>query len=305
MIANARMYSVSPEAAALWRTLLTAIIAKTAHPVTVIDHPSPLPLEDLWSRSDQGAVFMCGLPFSRARPQPALIAAPVPSPAEFGEQPQYWSELVVRANSEFRTVADAFGGRLAFTVPESQSGCVAALTYFMSMDAAAADFAAADAAAAVAGAAHAVAAHAAAPAAGRPWFSEIAAPTITPLGALNAVVTGVADIAPLDAYAFRLLQRFRPDLTSQVRSVGQTVPTPIPPLVASTHGLEALQSAFLGAHRDATLRRLMEQLLLHRFAQPAPAAYDSLRSGFEAAQAYWRSHRLAQVTHPAFARNFR
>ncbi len=119
------------------------------------------------------------------------------------------------------------------------------------------------------------------------------------------MISGVADIAPLDAYAFRLLRKFRPDLTSQVRIVGQTERTPIPPLVASVQGLEALQSAFLGAHRDATLRNLMEQLLLHRFAQPAPDSYDGLRSGFEAAQAYWRSHRLAEVTHPAFAVNFR
>lgn len=280
MIANARMYSVSPEAAALWRTLLAAIIAKTSVPATVIDYPSPAPLEDLWARSDQAAVFMCGLPFSRSRPQPLLVAAPVPSPPEFGDRAQYWSDLVVREDRNFSTLEDTFGGKIAFTTAESQSGCTAALTYFMSLPAARA-----------AGG-------------GPPLFSEIVAPSITPLGALNAVIGGSADIAPLDSYALRLLRKFRPDLTSQVRVIGHTAPTPIPPLIASRPGHPALQSAFAGAHHDATLRILMEQLLLQRFARPAPDSYDSLRRDFETARTYWQSHRFAATAHPAFAAIF-
>ena len=89
-------------------------------------------MEALWRRTDMGAVFMCGLPFSRAEPRPVLVAAPVPSPPEFEGQARYWSDFVVRADSDFHTVEDTFGKRIAFTVPDSQSGCVAALTYFMS-----------------------------------------------------------------------------------------------------------------------------------------------------------------------------
>jgi ABC-type phosphate/phosphonate transport system substrate-binding protein len=217
MIANARMYAVSPEAAGRWRALLTAIVAASGISVDVIEHPAPAPLEDLWRRTDQGAVFMCGLPFSRSVPQPVLMAAPVPSPAEYGGEPRYWSELVVRRDSGYRSVSDTFGGRLALTVPGSQSGCVAALSFFMSAERE------------------------------PPLFAEVIAPTVTPLGALSAVVRGDADIAPIDSYAFALLGRYRPDLAEQVRIVGRTTPTPIPPLVASQAGLEALQSAFLEA----------------------------------------------------------
>src|ERR1700730_14864153 len=77
VIANARMYSVNAEAGADWRELLSGIIAQAGVPVAVIDYPPPAPLEDLWSRTDQAAVFMCGLPYSRAQPQPVLIAAPI------------------------------------------------------------------------------------------------------------------------------------------------------------------------------------------------------------------------------------
>jgi ABC-type phosphate/phosphonate transport system substrate-binding protein len=181
MIANARMYSVSPEVGELWRALLSLITAKAGLSVTLIDHAEPAPLDELWSRTDQGAVFMCGLPFARAEPQPTLIAAPVPSPAEFEGEARYWSDLVVREDSDFRAVSDTYGGRIAFTVPGSQSGCVAALSYFMSAE-------------------HEL-----------PLFREIIAPTVTPLGALSAVIRGAADIAPIDAYAFRLLARYRPD----------------------------------------------------------------------------------------------
>jgi hypothetical protein len=48
MIANARMYSVSPEVAALWGRLLAAIIEKAGVRVSLIDHPEPKPMEALW-----------------------------------------------------------------------------------------------------------------------------------------------------------------------------------------------------------------------------------------------------------------
>jgi ABC-type phosphate/phosphonate transport system substrate-binding protein len=271
VIANARMYSVSPEVGELWRALLAQIIAKSGLPIALIDHAEPAPIDELWRRTDQGAVFMCGLPFSRAEPQPTLIAAPVPSPAEFGGEARYWSDFVVREDSAFRAVSDTYGGRIAFTVPGSQSGCVAALSYFMSAQYQ------------------------------LPLFREIIAPTVTPLGALSAVIRGIADIAPIDAYALRLLARYRPDLTSQVRIIGQTAPTPIPPLVASSRDLGALSAAFLEAHQSASIKGLMEQLLLQRFARPDSSAYTVLRERFETAVGYWNSHRLAAATHPAFA----
>jgi ABC-type phosphate/phosphonate transport system substrate-binding protein len=287
VIANARMYSVNAEAGADWRELLTGIIAQAGVPATVIDYPPPAPLEELWLRTDQAAVFMCGLPYSRAEPRSVLIAAPIPSPAEFHGAPHYWSDFVVRKDSTLRTVQDAFGQRIAFTVPGSQSGYAAALTYLV--------------------AAHReMRADAEAQAVRRaPLFSEIIAPTITPMGALSAVVDGTADIAPIDSYALRLLRKYRPDLASAVRVVGQTVPTPIPPLVASATAasekeLAVLQSAFLEAHQNASRKPLMDELLLLGFARPDSNAYAVLRERFDAATAYWSSHRLAAHTHPAF-----
>jgi ABC-type phosphate/phosphonate transport system substrate-binding protein len=271
MIANARMYSVSPETAALWRRLLAAVIEHAGVDITLFEHAAPAPINELWERPDMAAVFMCGLPFSRSDPRPELIAAPVPSPSDFGGLPQYWSSMVVRKDSGFQTIEDTFGGRIALTVPDSQSGCLAALYYLMAV-------------------------------ADRfPLYSEVMTPRVTPLGAMSAVIEGAADVAPIDSYAFCLLQKYRWDLTSQLRSVGRTAPTPIPPLVSSSAGMERLQAAFLEAHRIPALAALMAGLLLDRFVRPDPASYDALRLNFETATRYWRGHPLAATVHPAFA----
>ena len=45
---------------------------------------------------------------------------------------------------------------------------------------------------------------------------------------------------------------------------------------------------------------LMDELLLLGFAGPDSNAYAVLRERFDAATAYWSSHRLAARTHPAF-----
>ena len=179
--------------------------------------------------------------------------------------------MVVRKDSAFQIIEDTFGGRIALTVPDSQSGCLAALYYLMT-------------------------------AADRfPLYSEVITPRITPLGAMSAVIDGAADVAPVDSYAFCLLQKYRRDLTSQVRIIGRTARTPIPPLVASVPGLDALQAVFLEAHRIAPMVPLMEGLLLEKFERPDPSSYDALRSNFDTASRYWRAHPLAATVDPAFA----
>ncbi len=174
------MYSVTAEASELWRLLLSGVAARAGVPLALIEHAAPRPIDELWRRADMGAVFMCGLPYSRAEPRPILIAAPVPAPAEFAGRPEYFSEFVVRADGALHSLEDTFGLRLALTVPDSQSGCVAALTTLMSATRS--------------------------PSAA-PLYREVIAPTVTPFGALSAVLNQEADVAPIDAYALRLLQR--------------------------------------------------------------------------------------------------
>jgi ABC-type phosphate/phosphonate transport system substrate-binding protein len=269
-IANARMYSVTAQVTDLWRRLLLELGRESGTPLEIVEHAAPAPLAELWQREDKAAVFMCGLPYSRATFAAQILAAPVPSPAEFAGLPRYWSELVVRTDSEFKRLEDTFGRRMAFTVADSQSGYAAPLNLLRACPGA------------------------------HPRYAEIVAPQVTPLGALKAVIEGAAEVAPVDSYAFALLQRYSPELTAQVRSVARTEPTPIPPLVSSPGAFGPLQTALLHAHERPELQALLQALLLQRFVLPEPASYDRLNAAFEDSLAYWRHHPIASIVHPAF-----
>jgi ABC-type phosphate/phosphonate transport system substrate-binding protein len=276
MIANARMYSVTPQVALQWRHLLEAVIGRAgASTVEIVDHAPPAPISELWQRPDKAAVFMCGLPYSLATPSPRLVAAPVPLPSGYRGRPCYWTDLVVRADSPFETLEQTFGHRLALTTPESQSGFAAPLHHLMAQ--------------------------------GRstPLYCELIEPRFTPMGALTAVIENRVEIAPLDSYALALLSRHAPDLTAKVRIVASTEPTAIPAIVASPGVSADLANAFLEAESDPAVRPLMEDLLLQRFAVPEPREYDALRTRFETMQSFWRRHRLAETVHPAFSAAFK
>jgi ABC-type phosphate/phosphonate transport system substrate-binding protein len=273
MIANARMYSVTPQVAALWRALLASVLEGAGDPVEIVDHAPPAPISELWKRPDKAAVFMCGLPYSLATPQPTLVVAPVPSPVAYGDRACYWSDVVVRADSPFQSLEQTFGHRLALTTPESQSGYAALLYTLMPFGSA------------------------------KPLYRTIIEPRFTPMGALTAVIEKKAEVAPLDSYAFALLSKYAPELTSQVRVVKSTEPTAVPALVASGPS-PVLEAAFLGAADKPASRALMDQLLLDRFARPEPKPYDALRERFLTMQAFWRRHPLAETAHPLFAAEF-
>ena len=116
------MYSVNAATAAAWRALLEWVIARAGVDVEVIDYPPPQPLPALWARDDLAGVFMCGYPFSRAVPQPTILAAPVPAMPRCQGKPVYWTDIVVRADSSIHRLEDSFGKRFAYTAPDSQSG---------------------------------------------------------------------------------------------------------------------------------------------------------------------------------------
>jgi ABC-type phosphate/phosphonate transport system substrate-binding protein len=264
------MYSVSPAVAALWHTLLDTVIADAGSDAVVLDHQPPALIDELWSRNDLAAAFMCGLPISLCDPMPMMVAAPVPSPAPYEDLPRYWSEFVVRRDSRFHTLEQTFGTRIALTVNHSQSGYAAALEHLMQFKTP------------------------------TPLYEEIIAPQFTPVGALTAVVEGRAEIAPVDSWALALLSRHRSDLTARIRVVAVTRPTAIPALVASLDQ-RRLQVSFLRAHLMPALDEVREKLLISRFVKPDPAGYRRLREQWEAAAKYWRTRPLARQIPPALA----
>ncbi len=135
----------------------------------------------------------------------------------------------------------------------------------------------------------------------QPVFEELIEPRISPIGAITAVIDGSADVAPVDSYSFRLMQRYRPDLTDRVRIVDSTVPRPIPAIVASTSEAEAMGLAFREIDKDLEFAPLLSELELSRFVIPDPGTYRTLRDEFFETADFWRNHPLAAQLHPTFA----
>jgi ABC-type phosphate/phosphonate transport system substrate-binding protein len=248
-VANARMYSVNPEAAVAWKELFGWLGHESGVDFDMIDHRFPLALADLWSRTDLGCAFMCGFPFMLATQRPRPVAAPIPDNAPIAGRPVYATCLVVRAGADFHTIEDTFGGRLGYTVQDSHSGYNALrhhlLPYFRQR--------------------------------GAKLYRESVGPLTTPRRVIEALLAGEIDIGPLDGYALELMRYHQPELGSKIRVVATTDPAPIPFLVASStcpdaivSRLQATLATFAVAPACADLR---ERLLLKAFAPVALEDY--------------------------------
>lgn len=254
-VANARMYSASPLAKADWKQLLAWVLARAGLPWDVIDYEAPAPLSVLWARDDLGLAMMCGLPFAQRIDEgrwTTLVAAPLPSPDRYGGKPVYFTDIVVRADSPYRTLEDTFGGVVGYTLADSMSGGVALRHHLESYRTAE-----------------------------RPrLYRGAVGELIHARGVIEALAAGRIDVGPLDSYYHDLLQQYEPAFAAQVRMVASTPALPIPPLVATTalpgDELARLREALLATAAAPELAPVMERLLLAGFAIPEPADYRPL-----------------------------
>jgi ABC-type phosphate/phosphonate transport system substrate-binding protein len=262
LIANARMYSAVAPAKAAWRAVFTWVLARAGVPMEYIDHDPPNLLGDLWSRDDLGATMMCGLPWALRTPTPTLIAAPVPSPARYGDRPVYFSDILVNAEAPYRKLEDTFGGTVGYTLTDSMSGCVALHTRLEAWRTPA-----------------------------RPrLYAKVVGDLVHVRGMIEAIAACRVDVGAVDSYVCDLLRKHDPAFMAQVRSIGSTSPVPIPPVVATASlgsgQLEALQEAFLEVAVAPELAGARAALLLERFALPDPARYASFRAIHASSERY-------------------
>jgi len=261
LIGCARMYGSSPTMSQAWRALLTRVSETSGVGLEVIEHAYPAPLDELWERPDMGCVFMCGYPWALRRDRPRLLAAPVPSPARYGNRPFYFTDFVVRADSPFHTLEDTFGRRLAYSIENSHSGYNAARYHLLAYRTPAR----------------------------RALYAETLGPFVSQRRVLDAILEGRADVAPLDSYLLDLWRAHQPEVIAGVRVIATTEPAPIPPLVASPEiskdTCSRLTATLLEAHEDPALAESLQSLLLARFVEATPAGYEVFLDRQRAAEA--------------------
>jgi phosphonate transport system substrate-binding protein len=88
-----------------------------------------IPWQERESLLDAGRIhvaWICGLPYvwkaDRPRPHIELLAGPVMQDASYEDRPVYFSDVVVRRDSESTTFADLRGASWAYDEPGSYSG---------------------------------------------------------------------------------------------------------------------------------------------------------------------------------------
>ncbi|MFD4838949.1 phosphate/phosphite/phosphonate ABC transporter substrate-binding protein [Achromobacter sp. NPDC058515] len=258
LITSTRMYDVAPAARAAWHALLHAAHVRAGLDVQFVEHAWPTPIGELWERPGLCGVFMCGWPFVRAvhegrRYTP--MACVVPSWPAYEGLPRYRSEFLVRADSGWRTLADAAGSRYGWMVRDSQSGWNAPRAALAAL----------------------------APLGGpsRPrFFAESKGPYGNPRGLLRALAGQEIDLTAVDGWYLDLLRAHDPAALAGLRTLAVTPWTPNPLLVAGPDvdagATEKLAGALLAMHEDDRFKGLLQQAHVARFVQPDAARYEAL-----------------------------
>lgn len=248
-IMNARMYAVTPAVEARWRELLGHVTAEAGLEFDYLPYPAPQPLELLWSRADLGCVFMCGYPIALELAPVTPIAAPVPLAPWAEGRAVYRTDLIVREDAPYRTLADTFGGRAGWTVEHSHSGFNAFRHHLLGHRSA-----------------------------DRPQlYGEMVGHLVTARAVLDAVREGRIDVGPLDAYWHALIARHQAALVAGVRVLESTDVAPAPAFVASRQAapddVAALREAFANAARRPWFAALADDLLIEGFAAVDASSY--------------------------------
>jgi ABC-type phosphate/phosphonate transport system substrate-binding protein len=253
-------YGITPSVEAAWKELLLRIGQEAGIAFDFLPYPLPQPLEELWSRSDPGCVFMmCGYPIAMRHFAVTPIAAPIPSASWARGRALYRSDLIVKADSRFRTLTDTFGGRLGWTTKHSNSGFNALryhLLQYRTTD--------------------------------RPaLYSHVAAELGSVRKLFDSVCEGTIDVGPVDAYWHLLLQQHQPELAAQVRVIESTVTAPIPVFAASPavppEIAERLLVSFTSAQDHPWFKPVADVILIAGFAAAALDDFKVMRARDEEA----------------------
>lgn len=206
---------------------------------------------------DSGAVqvgWICGLPYiwKADRPDPLveLLAAPVYPGRRYGNQPIYFSDVIVRADSTFESFADLRGVSWAYNEPHSHSGYNVSRYHLASLGETG------------------------------DYFGRVVEAG-THQTALQMVLSGRIDASAIDSTVLENEMAAQPELHDQLRILTILGPSPGPPWVVSTRvpaQLRAqIRSAMLAMEQSEAGLAALEQMGLRRFAAVVDRDYDAIR----------------------------
>lgn len=216
-----------------------------------------IPWDERARRLDRGQIevaWICGLPYVERMeaPEPSLelLAAPVMAAARYQDRPVYFSDVIVRRESEYDRFEGLRGARWAYNEPHSHSGynitrwTLARLSAY------------------------------------RGFFGEVIQAG-SHQRSIEMVLRGEIDAAAIDSTVLEIEQQHDPQLMTKLRVIAALGPSPIPPLVISKRLPVELRAEvrrlLAGMHQDADGRKILESAAMARYAAVCDADYDPIR----------------------------
>jgi phosphonate transport system substrate-binding protein len=201
-----------------------------------------------------GVAFLCGLPYVRlCAKRPGMLrplAAPVLDEPRYQDRPVYFSDVIVRRDSRFRSFDDLRGQHWAYNEAGSYSGCLLVRYHLLKMGETESFF-------------------------GRVTFSGRHQESI------RKVAGGEVDAAAIDSHVLGVERLRNPELASRLRVIATFGPSTVP-LVVATAGVSETLQARIGAilcelAGDSESRSLLASGLIRRFTPIDDRAYDDIR----------------------------
>jgi phosphonate transport system substrate-binding protein len=211
---------------------------------------------------EAGAVdygFICGYPYILAHDQPVpkveLVAAPVPKDPRYQHKPVYFSDLVVRKDSPFKTLQDLRGRTYVYNEETSNSGYNMPRSYLVKLGLT------------------------------NGFFGKVLR-SGSHEASIRMVAQGLADASFVDSLVLDYDRAKGFADATAVHVIDSLGPAATVPFVVSTAaGMTApLKARLLSMHEDPRGRAILDEGFLERFAVVTDADYDGLRAMKKAAE---------------------
>jgi phosphonate transport system substrate-binding protein len=238
----------------LGRAVAGHIAERLGIPIEFVDQVPWQERERLLDAGQIHAGWICGLPYvrkvDRSPPPIELLAAPVMAGSRYGGRPVYFSDLVVRRDSNFQTFADLRGASWAVNEPGSHSGYNVVRYHLARLGE-------------VSG-----------------YFGNVIESGAHQTS-LRMILEGRVDASAIDSTVLELELKRDPAITSQIRIIDTLGPSPIPPWVVlrslSPELRQDLREVLLRMHLDPQGRAILAEAQMARFTAVQDSDYDAIR----------------------------
>lgn len=206
---------------------------------------------------DEGKIqilWLCGLPYVHKadlrESDIELLAVPVPAGSRYCGQPVYFSDVIVREESPFRSFEELRGSVWAYNEPRSHSGYNVVRAYLFGLGER------------------------------RGFFGKVVE-SGAHARSLRMLLSSQVDGAAIDSTVLEWAIGENPEISEQIRVIATFGPSPIPPWVisrrVSINLRSKLRALLLRMHTDARGRGMLERASLERFVEAQDHDYDSIR----------------------------